>query len=106
MTRRYSVAWCFLASAYALFGGFSVNRAMSYAQIASSQTPPTFLVHGGADSIVPRENSEMFYKALKKVNFPTDGALSLEYEENEKNPVADVKECIAIAREAEAKALA
>jgi sugar phosphate isomerase/epimerase len=46
------------------------------------------------------------YKALKKVGFPTDGALSLEYEENAGDPVPDVKECIAIAREAEAKALA
>jgi inosose dehydratase len=45
------------------------------------------------------------YKALKKVNFPADGALSLEYEENPLNPVPDVKECVAIAREAEAKAL-
>jgi inosose dehydratase len=45
------------------------------------------------------------YKALKKVNFPADGALSLEYEENMLNPVPDVKECVAIAREAEAKAL-
>jgi inosose dehydratase len=44
------------------------------------------------------------YKALKQVNFPADGALSLEYEENPKNPLADVKECIAVAREAAAKA--
>jgi sugar phosphate isomerase/epimerase len=45
------------------------------------------------------------YRALKKVNFPIDGALSLEYEENAANPVPDVTECVAIAREAEAKAL-
>lgn len=44
------------------------------------------------------------YKALKQVNFPADGALSLEYEENKDNPIADVKACIAVAREAEAKA--
>jgi sugar phosphate isomerase/epimerase len=47
---------------------------------------------------------EGVYKALAKVNFPADGALSLEYEENPRNPVPDVKECIAVAREAEAKA--
>jgi inosose dehydratase len=45
------------------------------------------------------------YRALKKVNFPLDGALSLEYEENAANPVPDVTQCVAIAREAEAKAL-
>jgi sugar phosphate isomerase/epimerase len=44
------------------------------------------------------------YKALLKVNFPADGALSLEYEENPKDPLPDVKACIAVAREAEAKA--
>ena len=44
------------------------------------------------------------YKALKQVSFPADGALSLEYEENPKNPLPDVKECIAVAREAAAKA--
>jgi sugar phosphate isomerase/epimerase len=45
------------------------------------------------------------YKALLKVNFPADGALSLEYEENPKDPLPDVNACIAVAREAEAKAL-
>lgn len=40
------------------------------------------------------------FKALKAVNFPADGALSLEYEENEKDPIADIKECIAVAQEA------
>jgi len=45
------------------------------------------------------------YKALKKVNFPANGALSLEYEEHPKDPLADVKECVAVAREARAKAM-
>ncbi len=44
------------------------------------------------------------YKALAKTNFPADGAFSLEYEENPKNPIEDVKACIAAARDAEAKA--
>ncbi|MDH5602321.1 MAG: sugar phosphate isomerase/epimerase [Cyclobacteriaceae bacterium] len=35
-------------------------------------------------------------RAIKEVNFPADGALSLEYEENEKDPVADIKECLDI----------
>jgi inosose dehydratase len=44
------------------------------------------------------------FKALKKVNFPIDGALSIEYEEHADNPMADVRECVAIAREGEKKA--
>jgi inosose dehydratase len=47
---------------------------------------------------------EATMKALRRVKFPDDGALSLEYEENPKDPIADVKECLAIAREADAKA--
>lgn len=38
--------------------------------------------------------------ALVQVNFPADGALSLEYEENEKNPLADIRECRRVALEA------
>lgn len=44
------------------------------------------------------------FKALKKVNFPADGALSIEYEEHADHPMADVRECVAIAREGEKKA--
>lgn len=40
------------------------------------------------------------FAALLDVNFPADGALSLEYEMNPKNPVADVKECMAVAKKA------
>jgi inosose dehydratase len=40
------------------------------------------------------------FKALRKVNFPRDGCLSLEYEENPKDPLADVKQCLAVASEA------
>ncbi len=39
-------------------------------------------------------------EALVAVGFPADGALSLEYEENPKNPMADLKECVATARAA------
>ena len=38
--------------------------------------------------------------ALAKTNFPADGAFSLEYEENSKDPISDIRECYAIARRA------
>jgi len=38
--------------------------------------------------------------ALVAADFPADGALSLEYEENEQNPLADIKECARIANDA------
>ena len=43
------------------------------------------------------------FKALKKVSFPADGSLSLEYEANPDNPIDDMKQCLAVAREAIAK---
>ena len=43
------------------------------------------------------------FQALKNVGFPADGALSLEYEENESNPLDDIRQCAAVAREALAK---
>lgn len=39
-------------------------------------------------------------EALVAVKFPADGSLSLEYEENAKDPLADLKECVAAARAA------
>lgn len=44
------------------------------------------------------------FKALKKVEFPADGALSIEYEEHADHPLPDLRQCVAIAREAEKKA--
>ena len=44
------------------------------------------------------------FKALKKVEFPADGALSIEYEEHAENPMPDLRECVAVAREGERKA--
>jgi len=38
--------------------------------------------------------------ALVAADFPADGALSIEYEENEKNPLADIKACEQAARDA------
>jgi sugar phosphate isomerase/epimerase len=43
------------------------------------------------------------FRALRQVNFPADGAISLEYEENPKDPIADIKECFAIATAAAKK---
>lgn len=45
------------------------------------------------------------FQALKQVGFPADGALSLEYEENPQNPLDDIRQCLAVAREAAAKVL-
>jgi sugar phosphate isomerase/epimerase len=39
-------------------------------------------------------------EALVAVKFPADGSLSLEYEENAKDPLADLKECVATAKAA------
>lgn len=43
------------------------------------------------------------FKALKATKFPADGAISLEYESNPQNPIDDMKQCLAVAREAIAK---
>lgn len=48
-------------------------------------------------------NVDAVMDALVAVNFPADGALSLEYEENPKNPIADIKACFAVAESAIAR---
>ena len=40
------------------------------------------------------------FQALKETNFPKDALLSLEYEANAKNPIDDMKACLAVAKEA------
>lgn len=47
---------------------------------------------------------EGVFKALKKVEFPADACLAIEYEEHPDNPLADLKECMAIAAAAARKA--
>ena len=42
-------------------------------------------------------NVDAVMDALIAADFPADGALSLEYEENPKDPIADIKACFAIA---------
>lgn len=44
------------------------------------------------------------FKALKTVKFPADGSLALEYEANPDNPIEEMKACLAVAKEAIAKA--
>lgn len=46
---------------------------------------------------------EGVFRALKAVGFPENGALSLEYEENPKDPIAEIRECVSVAKEAMAK---
>lgn len=41
--------------------------------------------------------------ALVQTGFPKDGALSLEYEENPQNPLDDIRQCYAVAKDAMAK---
>ena len=45
-------------------------------------------------------NVEEVFNELQSAGFPSNGALSLEYEENEKNPLADIRECVAVAKAA------
>jgi inosose dehydratase len=45
-------------------------------------------------------NVPAVFNALLKVGFPADGAMSLEYEENPDNPIADIRECVAVAKKA------
>ena len=40
------------------------------------------------------------FAALDQVGFPEDGALSLEYEKNLDSPLNDLRQCVAIARNA------
>jgi sugar phosphate isomerase/epimerase len=51
-------------------------------------------------------NVEGVFRALKEVEFPIDGCLSLEYEENPSDPLDDIRQCLAIAQDAAAKAVA
>jgi sugar phosphate isomerase/epimerase len=39
-------------------------------------------------------------EALVAAGFPADGALSIEYEENPKDPIAELRQCVAVARKA------
>jgi inosose dehydratase len=45
-------------------------------------------------------NVRAVFAELMKVGFPADGAMSLEYEENPDNPIADIRECVVVAKKA------
>lgn len=45
------------------------------------------------------------FAALRKVGFPEDGCLSLEYEEKQEDPLEDLRQCLAVAGEAARKAV-
>jgi sugar phosphate isomerase/epimerase len=45
-------------------------------------------------------------KALKKVGFPPDACLAVEYEENAEDPVGDLKQCLDVVQESAKKAFA
>jgi len=45
----------------------------------------------------------MVFAALEQVGFPTDGALSLEYEENPQSPFDDIRQCVLAAQSAMAR---
>ncbi|TWU24972.1 Xylose isomerase-like TIM barrel [Novipirellula galeiformis] len=46
---------------------------------------------------------EGVFFALDEVGFPANGALSLEYEENPKNPLAEIRDCVTVAKQAMTK---
>jgi sugar phosphate isomerase/epimerase len=45
-------------------------------------------------------NVPAVFAALQRVEFPADGAMSLEYEENPDDPIADIRECVTVAKKA------
>ena len=46
-------------------------RLSTHTQV-TTQTPPTFLAHGGTDESVPPENSVLFYQALRRAGVPAE----------------------------------
>jgi sugar phosphate isomerase/epimerase len=44
-------------------------------------------------------NVPAVFAALRHAGFP-DGTMSLEYEENPQDPIADIRECVAVAKKA------
>jgi acetyl esterase/lipase len=45
---------------------------MSSEMAVTAQTPPTFLFHTNSDTVVPPENSVLFYMALRKAGVPAE----------------------------------
>jgi sugar phosphate isomerase/epimerase len=60
------------------------------------KSPNVIIGHGHLDVVG-------LFKALRKIRFPSDGALSLEYEADPENPLDDIKACLATIKEVIAK---
>ena len=60
---------------------------------------------GSQNVVIGKGNLDVVgvFQALKDIKFPADGDLALEYEANPANPVDDMKNCIAVAKDAIAK---
>lgn len=43
------------------------------------------------------------FRAMREIEFPADGSISLEYESNPDNPIDDIQQCLVVAEEAIAK---
>ena len=56
--------------------------------------------HGCPNQVHECRGCNAVVDALLAVDFPSNGAFSLEYEENPKDPIADIKECFAVANAA------
>jgi sugar phosphate isomerase/epimerase len=60
---------------------------------------------GSHNVVIGKANLDVtgIFKALRDIKFPADGSISLEYESNPDNPIDDMKQCLAVARESIAK---
>jgi sugar phosphate isomerase/epimerase len=63
---------------------------------------------GSHNVVIGKANLDVtgIFTALRDIKFPADGSISLEYESNPDNPIDDMKQCLAVARESIAKAAA
>ena len=48
----------------------SIRDSLSTQNRVTDRTPPTFLIYGNDDKVVPPENGIVFYQALRKHNIP------------------------------------
>lgn len=60
---------------------------------------------GSQNVVIGKANLDVvgLFRALRDTKFPADGAISLEYEAHPDNPLDEMKQCLAVAREAIAK---
>ena len=68
-------AWTHQGSKNNLLGAnpeLALARSVSGELSVTKQTPPTFLFHTNADTVVPAENSVAYYLALRKAGVPAE----------------------------------